>query len=62
MKAIWDCFDVDHSGRINFESIKKAFTKWGREIPDKEVIEILKWHDLDDDNEISFEEFKVMMM
>jgi Ca2+-binding EF-hand superfamily protein len=61
MNAIFDCFDVDHTGQITFVAIKKAFTKFGRDIPDAEVMEIISKHDMDHDNSISFEEFKIMM-
>jgi len=62
LNAIFDCFDVDHTGIITFDTIKRAFTKFGREIPDKEVIDIILKHDMNNDNEINFDEFKIMMM
>lgn len=37
INAIFNCFDLDHSGSLNFLSIKNAFTKFGKEISDDEV-------------------------
>ena len=61
LSAIFDCFDVDHTGILTFETIKKAFTKFGKDIPDRDIMVILESHDLDQDNKLSFEEFKIMM-
>jgi Ca2+-binding EF-hand superfamily protein len=36
MSALFSCFDVEHTGQITADSIKAAFTKFGREIDDKE--------------------------
>ena len=47
LTAIFDCFDVDHTGQISFVAIKKAFTKFGRDIPDTEVMQIMYKHDMD---------------
>lgn len=38
-----------------------AFTKYGREITDKEIDNILKMHDKKHTNAIDFQEFKMMI-
>ena len=62
LQAIFNQFDIDHSGKINFQDIKVAFTKFGRDLPDDEVHKILKQHDADQNEEIDLEEFKSMML
>jgi Ca2+-binding EF-hand superfamily protein len=61
INAIFNCFDLDHSGSLNFTSIKNAFTKFGKEISDEEVMKIIKKHDNDGSCSIEYEEFKIMM-
>jgi Ca2+-binding EF-hand superfamily protein len=61
INAIFNCFDIDHSGSLNFQSIKNAFTKFGKEISDDEVMKIIKKHDNDGSCSIDYEEFKNMM-
>jgi len=62
LAAIFKTFDVDNSGQITAENIKDAFSKFGKEVTEDEVKEIMKAHDLDGGNTISMEEFQVMMM
>lgn len=47
LEAIFNSFDVDGSGKITPQNIKDAFSKFGREIPDEEITNIMKKHDLD---------------
>lgn len=34
LQGIFDCFDVDHSGILDFNDMKKAFAKFGQDIAD----------------------------
>ena len=47
LEALFATFDIDGTGRISPDNIKDAFTKFGRELTDKEVEAIMKEHDLD---------------
>ena len=62
LQALFSCFDVDHTGHITAQSLKSAFTKFGRVIADQDVEEIMKMHDGDNNNSIDITEFKAMMM
>lgn len=42
--------------------MRQAFSKYGREITDADIDNILKQHDIAGDKAISFEEFKKMIM
>jgi Ca2+-binding EF-hand superfamily protein len=42
--------------------LKDAFSKFGREITDEEIEEIMKAHDKDKDQQIDLNEFKQMML
>ena len=54
-------FDVDDSGYITKENLYDAFTRLGKKnITYSEVEEIIKAHDITNDFQISFEEFKVI--
>lgn len=41
IRALFATFDVDGSGEITKENIKKAFSKFGREITDEEIDTIM---------------------
>ena len=62
LQSIFNTFDVDRSGFITAQNIKDAFSKLGREISEKDIKKIFKEHDLDQDEFVSFEEFKNMML
>ena len=62
LQAIFNQFDIDNSGKITKANMKQAFTKYGREITDADIDDILQKHDLAGDQAISFEEFKKMIM
>jgi len=42
--------------------LKDAFSKFGRNITDQEIQEIMKQHDKDKDQQIDLPEFKMMML
>ena len=54
-------FDVDHSGTITIDEIKKILGTGAANIDDAEWERILDEVDEDGNGEISFEEFKLMM-
>lgn len=62
LQSIFNTFDVDRSGFITAQNIKDAFSKLGREISEEDIKKIFKEHDLDEDEFVSFEEFKNMML
>ena len=62
LAAIFKTFDVDNTGQITVQNIKDAFSKFGKEVSDDEMDQIMEAHDLDGGKTISIEEFKIMMM
>ena len=62
LAAIFKTFDIDNTGHITAQNIKDAFSKFGREISDQEVKEIMAAHDLDGGQTISLDEFQAMML
>lgn len=62
LQAIFNQFDIDNSGKITKANLKQAFSKYGREISDKDIDDILQKHDIAGDQAISFEEFKIMIL
>ena len=59
--ALFKTFDIDNTGRITASNLKQAFTKFGRNITDKEVDTIMREHDVDNEGTIDVDEFKQMM-
>ncbi len=47
LEAIFKTFDLDHTGEISAQNIKDAFSKFGREVTDAEIEEIMLQHDED---------------
>ena len=62
LEALFNTFDVDKTGQITAENIKKAFTKFNKEVSDEELAEIMKQHDHDGCDGLSRDEFKAMML
>lgn len=46
LEAIFNQFDIDNSGKVTVANLKQAFSKFGREINDEEIKNILKEHDI----------------
>jgi len=42
---------------ITIEDIEKAMEKWEIDVDQEELLQIMKQHDKDQDNEIDFDEF-----
>jgi Ca2+-binding EF-hand superfamily protein len=62
LAAIFKTFDLDDTGQITATNIKDAFSKFGKEVSDEEVKQIMLAHDLDGGNTISLDEFQKMML
>ena len=62
LQAIFNQFDIDNSGKITKANLKQAFSKYGREIKDSDIDDILNKHDIAGDKAISYEEFKKMLL
>lgn len=62
LQAIFNQFDIDNSGKITKANMRQAFSKYGREITESDIDNILKQHDIAGDQAISFDEFKRMIM
>lgn len=61
LQAIFNQFDIDNSGKITKANMKQAFSKYGREIKESDIDDILAKHDKAKDSAISYEEFKAMI-
>lgn len=46
LQAIFNQFDIDNSGKITRANLKQAFSKYGREISDEDMDDILSKHDI----------------
>lgn len=62
LNAIFNQFDIDNSGKITAANLKQAFSKFGREISDAEIQQIMQEHDVAKDGSISLDEFKKMLL
>ena len=59
--AIFTAFDVDNTGAITAQNIIDSFSKKGKEISFKDLEQIFKQHDENNDGEIDKFEFKQML-
>lgn len=55
--SLFATFDIDGDGMITAKNIKTAFTKFGIQVTDEEITDIMRAHDTDGGNTISHEEF-----
>lgn len=62
LQAIFNQFDIDNSGKVTKENLKQAFSKYGRDITEADIDQILEKHDIAGDQAISYEEFKKMLL
>ena len=60
LKAVFNQFDTDSSGKITEENITLAMQKLGKEISRKEVHEMITQHDRTGDGMLNFQEFKAI--
>ena len=61
LERAFKIFDKDGNGWITHSELKQAMQEMGQELSDKEITEMIKSADLDNDEQINFEEFKKMM-
>ena len=61
LERAFKIFDKDSDGKITHSELKQAMEEMGQKLTDKEIAEMIKSADLDNDKEINFEEFKKMM-
>ena len=45
LKGVFNTFDVDNSGAISVENMRQTFSKFGKEITQSEIEEVLAKHD-----------------
>lgn len=57
IKMTFDMLDSDRKGKITFKDLKKVAEALGEEISDQEIREMINEADIDNDGEISYEEF-----
>lgn len=58
LEAIFKSFDTDGNGCISAQNIIDSFSKSGKEISYKDLEQIMKLHDKNNDGVIDLEEFK----
>jgi Ca2+-binding EF-hand superfamily protein len=58
--ALFKHFDTDDSGTITKDNLKQAFGNAGRKLTDKDMKEIMKEHDIENNGVLSFDEFKAI--
>jgi len=62
LKFAFNFFDSDKSGSITISELKQVFCSGGTDIPQKVFQEIMGGIDIDGNGQISFEEFKDLMI
>jgi len=61
MRQAFDVFDSDHSGKISREELRQVMKTLGENVTEDQLNDMLKAADINEDGEISFEEFCLMM-
>ena len=62
LKALFKQFDTDGTGNITREDIVKSMNKMGHGITQEELEETMAQHDIKHDGQISFIEFKALIL
>ena len=62
LHSLFQKFDTDGSHHITGSSLRDAFTKLGHNMTTAEIDEIMNEHDVDHHHEITYEEFKDMIL
>ena len=62
LHSLFSRFDTAGDHMITTTSLRDSFTKLGHQLTQVEVDEILNEHDIDHDHEMSFQEFRVMIL
>ena len=50
--------DVDKSGDLGLDEVRRLMHKMDSTIPEKDIVELLKYIDVDEDGKLSFDDFK----
>mmetsp|Transcript_19156 Transcript_19156/g.24139 ORF Transcript_19156/g.24139 Transcript_19156/m.24139 type:complete len:119 (+) Transcript_19156:75-431(+) len=61
LKASFDMFDKDGSGNISHSELKSVMRRFGQNLSDSEVRDMIRSVDIDRNNEIDFKEFVHLM-
>ena len=61
LKMAFMHFDVDNTGSISKTNVKECFDRFGYQLDEEEVAEMIADFDIKNDGEISYEEFLMMM-
>jgi centrin-1 len=61
LQSAFDVIDEDHTGRISLKNLKRVAKELGETLGDQELREMLNEADTDNDGEISFEEFTLLL-
>ncbi|GMH46804.1 hypothetical protein TrLO_g5454 [Triparma laevis f. longispina] len=56
-REVFDRFDVDNSGEIDRDELKKVFKEIGKDASDREIDRVMTQFDLDGSGDIEFDEF-----
>lgn len=59
--AAFRVFDTDNSGTISADELRAMLKSLGDNMSEKEINDLVREADTDGDNQISFEEFKIIM-
>jgi len=62
LDSLYAAFNVDGKGEISHEDLKNAFTKFGKNVTEQELKQMMKDHDLDGNKSLSKDEFKEMVV
>ena len=62
LESLFQKFDADDNHAITSNNLRTAFTKLGHNMTDQEVDEILAEHDINHDHDITFDEFKALIL
>ena len=62
LHSLFARFDTAGQNKISKTSLRDAFTKLGHQLTSAEVEEIMNEHDVNHEHEMTFQEFKTMMM
>ena len=58
--ALFKHFDTDDSGTITPANLKDAFANAGKKLTDEDLKKIMAEHDIEKNNVLSFDEFKLL--
>jgi calcium-dependent protein kinase len=61
LRSAFEYFDIDQSGTITVEELKKVLSNDEMGIPEREIEELIREVDKDNDNQIDYNEFLEMM-